>query len=172
MSIDFMVFDPRSAPRDHRAFRSWYYEQTDWPDDYDHDPSVTTPAIQSWYRQMSQDFPDANVPEFDSRATDERYGDYNFGKHICYVAFRPNVADEAWARVRPLPPITDWVHTILTATTNAAATQSASLTVRIGQMCPSAEAYAASSARRVRLASPLATKRVTSLMSAMGGKRT
>jgi hypothetical protein len=100
MSIDFMVFDPASAPRDHRDFRSWYYEQTDWPDDYDPDPSVTTPGIQSWYRQMVSHFPDANVPGVDSQAIDERYGDYNFGKHICYVAFRPNVANEAWARVR------------------------------------------------------------------------
>lgn len=100
MSIDFMVFDPASAPRDHRDFRSWYYEQTDWPDDDDHDPSITTPGIQSWYRQMIAHFPDANVTGVDPGAIDERYGDYNFGKHICYVAFRPNVANEAWALVQ------------------------------------------------------------------------
>lgn len=100
MSIDFMVFDPPSAPRDHRDFRSWYYEQTDWPDDYAHDPSIATPGIQSWYRQMTAHFPDANVSGVDPSARDERHGDYNFGRHICYVAFQPNVADEAWALVR------------------------------------------------------------------------
>ena len=100
MSIDFMVFDPTSAPRDHRDFRSWYYEQTDWPDDYDHDPSISTPAIQSWYRQMVTHLPDANTPGIDPAVIDERYGDYNFGKHVCYVAFQPDVANEAWARVR------------------------------------------------------------------------
>ena len=49
---------------------------------------------------MIAHFPDANMPGGGSRAIDERYGDYNFGKHVCYVAFRPNVADEAWARVQ------------------------------------------------------------------------
>jgi hypothetical protein len=100
MSIDFMVFDPASAPRDHRDFRSWYYQQTDWPDDYDHDPSITTPGIQSWYQQMIVHFPDANVQGVEPQAIDERYGDYNFAKHICYVAFRSTVANEAWALVQ------------------------------------------------------------------------
>lgn len=100
MSIDFMVFDSASAPRDHRDFRSWYYEQTDWPDDYAHDPSITTPGIQSWYGQMIAHFPDANVTGVDPKAINERYGDYNFGKHICYVAFQPNVTNEARALVQ------------------------------------------------------------------------
>lgn len=97
-SIDFMVCDPASAPRDQRAFRAWYREQTDWADNDDcYDPSITSPAIQSWYRQMTSQFPDANSPGLDLRAIDERYGDYNFGRHICYVALRSDVAVEAWA---------------------------------------------------------------------------
>ena len=104
MSIDFMVFDPAVAPRSPRAFRSWYREQIDWPEDYDHsaESSMTAPAIQSWYREMRSRFPDANQPGVDLQAIDETYGDYNFTRHICYVAFRPAVADEAWALILTL----------------------------------------------------------------------
>ena len=96
-----MVFDPASAPRSPRAFRAWYREQTDWTDDYD-DPSIATPAIHSWYREMTARFPDGNQPGVDPQSIDETYGDYNFTRDVCYVAFRPQVADEAWALIRML----------------------------------------------------------------------
>jgi hypothetical protein len=99
MSIDFMVFDPASAPRSPRAFRAWYRDQTDWTDDCN-DPSIATSAIQGWYREVATRFPDANQPGVDPRVIDETYGDYNFTGHICYVAFRPRVADEAWALIQ------------------------------------------------------------------------
>ncbi len=104
MSIDFMVFDPTVAPRGPRAFREWYSDQTDWPEDDDADisSSIAGPAIQSWYRAITARFPDANLPDVDPQAVDENYGDYNFTRHICYVAFRPSIADEAWALIRKL----------------------------------------------------------------------
>jgi hypothetical protein len=104
MSIDFMVFDPAVAPRSPRAFRSWYREQIDWPEDYDHSAAsaVAALAIQSWYRDMRSHFPDSNQPGVEPQAINETYGDYNFTRHVCYVAFRPAVADEAWALIRTL----------------------------------------------------------------------
>jgi len=103
MSIDFMVFDPTVAPRSPKGFRAWYRVQTDWTDDDAYsDSSVSVPAIQSWYREMTTRFPDANQPVVDAGAINETYGDYNISRSIYYVAFRPQVADDAWVLIQAL----------------------------------------------------------------------
>src|SRR5215207_5079319 len=170
MSIDFMVFDPTSAPRDHHDFRSWYHEQTDWPDDYDHDPSITTSGIQSWYRQMTiflmpmcqASTPEQSTSAMVTTASESIFATSPFGRTLQMRLGRGS---------SPLPPTTDLAHTIPTTTMNAAATQSASPAVRTGRMSPSTEAYAASSVRGARPAI-LWRQIVFQLMSAMGRKRT
>lgn len=98
-----MVFDPAAAPRSPHAFREWYWEQTDWSDDDSvYNCSIAASAIQRWYRCMVELFPDSNQIKDNFQPIGAGYGDYNFTRHICYVSFRPQFANEAWALIRAL----------------------------------------------------------------------
>jgi hypothetical protein len=87
-----MVFAKEAAPRTRSAFRQWYTAQTEWTEEHSYDdPSVTTPALASWLREMRQTFPDLNGPD----ATEERelyWTDYSIGSQVIYSAFGWSVA--------------------------------------------------------------------------------
>jgi len=94
-----MVFDKEAAPRTRPAFMRWYTAQTEWTEEHSYDdPSVTTPALESWLQEIRQTFPDLNSP--DATADTELYWtDYSIGNHVIYIAFGWSVAGEAYETV-------------------------------------------------------------------------
>ncbi len=95
-----MVFDPYAAPRGRDEFLSWYNEQTEWSEGHSYDdPQVTTPALASWFKEMSQAFPPMNGPFASGDDDDPRVTDYSIGKAIIYVAFAWSQAEVAFEAV-------------------------------------------------------------------------
>ena len=102
MSYDLMVFDPASAPRDRKAFLSWYDDQTEWTEEHGYgDPAVATPALQAWYQEMIQFFPAMNGP-FAVEADNAVVTDHCVGRSIIYSTFAWSVAEQAYAKTREL----------------------------------------------------------------------
>lgn len=77
----------------------WYTAQVDWTEEHAYDdPSVTTPALKAWLREMKQTFPDLNGPY----VTDDNelyWADYAIGRQVIYIAFGWSVAGEAYEAV-------------------------------------------------------------------------
>ena len=93
MSYDLMVFDPAVAPRNRDDFLSWYDTQTEWAEGHSYDdPQVTTPALASWFADMSQVFPPMNGPLASSDYDNPKVTDYSIGRSVIYAAF-------AWSQV-------------------------------------------------------------------------
>jgi len=99
-----MVFEPSAAPKDKAAFEAWYSEQVKWSEGHSYnDPSVTSPALQSWFDDMRKNYPPMNGPfamsneEWDKLDSESQayVTDYSIGKFIIYAGFRWSVADEA-----------------------------------------------------------------------------
>ena len=91
-----MVFSTEAVPQTRPAFMQWYTAQLEWAEEHAYDdPRVTTPALQSWLREMRQTFPDLNGPEA-TEDTEHYWADYSIGKHVIYVAFGWAVAAKAY----------------------------------------------------------------------------
>ena len=104
MSYDLMVFEPSAAPRNRDAFMEWFKEQAEWSEDHDYDDhAVTSPALQSWYKDIIQKYPPmagplANYDDVDNpRATD-----YSIGRNVIYSAFSWSESGEAFTDMREL----------------------------------------------------------------------
>ncbi|WP_010504050.1 hypothetical protein, partial [Paenibacillus elgii] len=102
MSYDLMVFEPSSAPKERKAFMDWYEQQVQWSEDHEyHDPSVSSEALQRFYSELSETFPNMNVDDdifeaMEEAGTDNRLTDYSLGSAGIYAAFAFSVAEEAY----------------------------------------------------------------------------
>ena len=95
-----MVFDPAAAPRNRDDFLSWYDAQTEWGEGHSYDdPQVTTPALASWFADVSKAFPPMNGPHASSDYDDPKVTDYSIGRSVIYAAFAGSVAASAFEEV-------------------------------------------------------------------------
>ena len=102
MSYDLLVFDPDAAPRDRESFMAWYDRQTEWSENHGYnDPSVSTPSLQGWFREMIQIFPPMNGPLAVASDASE-VTDYSIGQTVIYSAFAWSVAETAYRTMREL----------------------------------------------------------------------
>ena len=103
MSYDLVVFDPQVAPRGRDEFLRWYDEQTAWPEGHSYDdPEVTTPALASWFADMSQGFPPMNGALASNDYANLKVTDYAIGRSVIYAAFASSQGQLAYETVRRL----------------------------------------------------------------------
>lgn len=105
MSFDLMVFEPSAAPRNREEFMRWYFAQAEWSENHSYDdPIVASPALQKWFAEMIRHFPPLNgplaVPE--DRVDDLTVTDHCIGRNVIYSAFRWDVAEAAYTKMREL----------------------------------------------------------------------
>ncbi|HSG34457.1 MAG TPA: hypothetical protein VLA37_07970 [Sphingomonadaceae bacterium] len=97
MSVDFVVFDPAVAPREGKAFRSWYEAQVDWDLESDPAPEELIPPLLQWYQAMVAQFPDMIRNDADG---DDAI-DYSFTPHFMYCSMAATkAANAAWSMAR------------------------------------------------------------------------
>ncbi len=97
MSYDLIVFDPEAPPSDRDGFLKWYKQQTQWSESHDYnDPDVSTPALRSWFFEITKLFPPMNGPYASDDCDDSRVSDYCIGRSIIYITFAWSQADEAF----------------------------------------------------------------------------
>jgi predicted DNA-binding WGR domain protein len=95
LSFDLLVFDPQAAPRSRKDFMAWYSKQTEWTEAHGYsDPRVCTPALRSWFFEMSRQFPPMSGPVADD-IDDSLLTDYSIGRSLIYAAFAWSQADKA-----------------------------------------------------------------------------
>jgi hypothetical protein len=100
MSYDLMVFDPLAAPRNREDFLSWYDAQTQWTEQHTYDdPKITTPALASWFAEMSRTFPPMNGPFASDDFDNPMVTDYSVGQSLIYAAFAWSQAEAAFETV-------------------------------------------------------------------------
>ncbi len=103
MSYDLMVFDPSSAPRERRQFMEWYAEQTQWSENHSYqDHSVSSEALQAWFKEMVNFFPPMNGPLASDDVDDPKVTDHCIGRSVIYSAFAWGVAEDAHPKMREL----------------------------------------------------------------------
>ncbi|OZQ69539.1 hypothetical protein CA600_02985 [Paenibacillus sp. VTT E-133280] len=108
MSYDLMAFETSKAPQERAAFMKWYEQQVQWSEDRAYsDPSVLSEALQRFYSELSEQFPNMNVEDeifeaMEEAGTDNRLTDYSLGTSVIYAAFAYSVADEAYTAMREL----------------------------------------------------------------------
>ncbi|MEK3983211.1 hypothetical protein MHB77_07430 [Paenibacillus sp. FSL K6-3166] len=108
MSYDLMAFETSKAPQERAAFMKWYEQQVQWSEDHAYsDPSVLSEALQRFYSELSEQFPNMNVEDeifeaMEEAGTDNRLTDYSLGTSVIYAAFAYSVADEAYTSMREL----------------------------------------------------------------------
>ncbi len=108
MSYDLMAFETSKAPQERAAFMKWYEQQVQWSEDHAYnDPSVLSEALQRFYSELSEQFPNMNVEDeifeaMEEAGTDNRLTDYSLGTSVIYAAFAYSVADEAYTAMREL----------------------------------------------------------------------
>ncbi|MFB7155660.1 hypothetical protein [Lysinibacillus sp. NPDC056232] len=109
MSYDLMVFDKEQAPNNKETFLQWYDEQTKWTEPHNYATiTVTTPALQKWYQDMVEQFPNMNLADEELLDEDEddelesRLTEYSIGYVMIYTAFAWSVADEAYHTMKEL----------------------------------------------------------------------
>ncbi|MGE7673181.1 hypothetical protein ACQKMV_06285 [Lysinibacillus sp. NPDC094403] len=109
MSYDLMVFDKEQAPNNKETFLQWYDEQTKWAEPHDYATiTVTTPALQKWYQDMVEQFPNMNLVDEEMLDEDEddelesRLTEYSIGYAMIYTAFAWSVTDEAYSTMKEL----------------------------------------------------------------------
>ena len=108
MSYDLMAFETSKAPQERAAFMKWYDQQVQWSEDHAYnDPSVLSEALQRFYSELSEQFPNLNVEDeifeaMEEAGTDNRLTDYSLGTSVIYAAFAYSVADEAYTAMREL----------------------------------------------------------------------
>lgn len=108
MSYDLMVFERTTAPQKHKDFLEWYRKETEWKEEHGYnDPAVTSPALKSWYEEITKIFPNMNGPdasddELDDEDAEVHFTDYSIGHHVIYAAFAWSVANEAYELTKAL----------------------------------------------------------------------
>ncbi|CAH1059205.1 hypothetical protein [Paenibacillus pseudetheri] len=108
MSYDLMAFETSKAPKERAAFMKWYEQQVQWSEDHAYnDPSVLSEALQRFYSELSEQFPNMNVEDeifeaMEEAGTDNRLTDYSLGTSVIYAAFAYSLADEAYTAMREL----------------------------------------------------------------------
>lgn len=110
MSFDVMMFDAKSAPRERSVFDSWFNTLNQWEGDLDYsDYKRTTPALQSFYKELINSYPSLNGPDApDENALqsnpelENRLTDYSFAPQLIYAAFAWSQAGEADALIHSL----------------------------------------------------------------------
>ena len=99
MSFDIAVFEPSAAPRERGAFENWFAEQADWSKNGARgNPSIVSPALQSWCEDIQKTFPNLNGPDTpacEETRKEDYLADYSVGKHVIYISFSRAVTDEA-----------------------------------------------------------------------------
>lgn len=95
MEAIFVVFDPKSAPRERSAFVTWW-RQTEWTD-----LESATSELQAWYREISVSFPSINTVE-DEHIDEEQVTDYSFAPHLIAASFNMSIGEDALAEVTKL----------------------------------------------------------------------
>lgn len=101
MSFDVMLFDANCAPRERHVFDSWFNTLTKWEGEIDYnDVRNTTPALQSFYRDLIKSYPSLNGPDApcsEMLASDpemeNRLTDYSIAPQLIYAAF-------AWSQAK------------------------------------------------------------------------
>lgn len=104
MSYDLMVFEKEKAPSKQKDFLDWYEKETEWTEDHGYNnPTVASPALQEWYREMIQTFPNMNGPDaptkeqLDEDEDLESYlTDYAIGRNVIYAVFSWSTTEEAY----------------------------------------------------------------------------
>jgi hypothetical protein len=96
MSYDVFAFDAVGAPADDASLVAWFKDQAEWsePHSYD-DASVTTPALQAFYRELITTYPPLNGPDTPEFDDDIEFADYSIGYSIVYVGFGWSMAQQA-----------------------------------------------------------------------------
>ena len=103
LSYDLMVFDTSAAPHDRPAFMAWYNKQTDWDESHDYNnPENPSPALRSWFRDITKTFPPMNGPLASDNPDDPKVTDYSLGPSVIYAAFAWSEAKAARKRVKEL----------------------------------------------------------------------
>jgi len=103
MSYDLMVFEIKEAPKTEKEFIQWFEDQTEWNEDHSYDDhSVTSPALQSWFKEMIEYFPPMNGPLASDDYDDPKVTDYCIGTKVIYTAFASSVSDAAHSKMREL----------------------------------------------------------------------
>jgi len=109
MSYDLMVFNPKKAPKTEPEFLKWYQKQSEWEENHSYDDvKVTTPELQNWFLEMTDDFPAMNgphtPPDIDDRFDNDDYTltDYCIGKDVIYCGFRWSIAENAYIKMLTL----------------------------------------------------------------------
>ncbi|OMD41813.1 hypothetical protein [Paenibacillus odorifer] len=108
MSYDLMAFETSKAPQERAGFMDWYEQQVKWSEDHAYnDPSVLSDALQRFYSELSEQFPNMNVEDeifeaMEEAGTDNRLTDYSLGSSVIYAAFAYSVAEEAYTAMREL----------------------------------------------------------------------
>ncbi|GED70045.1 hypothetical protein BRE01_37470 [Brevibacillus reuszeri] len=108
MSYDLMAFEPSKAPKERKAFMDWYEQQVQWSEDHEYQhSSVCSEALQRFYSELSEHFPNMNVDDeifeaMEEAGTDNRLTDYSLGSAVIYAAFAYSVAEEAYSTMREL----------------------------------------------------------------------
>ncbi len=89
-----MVFAPDAAPAKKRGpFLDWYDQQAEWEEDHNYDdPAICTPALRSFYEEITQTFPP--LQEEDGPGTD-----YTIAAALIYMAFPWDHIDTAYETV-------------------------------------------------------------------------
>jgi len=103
MSYDLMVFEEQDAPKEHAEFMRWFQKQAEWSEDHSYeDPKVSSIALQSWYREMIEEFPPLNGPNASDDIDNPKLTDHCIGKSVIYSAFSWECAEEAYKSMRTL----------------------------------------------------------------------
>ncbi|MFC3745375.1 hypothetical protein [Paenibacillus sp. GCM10012306] len=108
MSYDLMAFEPSKAPKEREAFMDWYEQQVQWSEDHEYNaPSVCSEALQHFYSELAEHFPNMNADDeifeaMEEAGTDNRLTDYSLGSAVIYAAFAYSVAEEAYTTMREL----------------------------------------------------------------------
>jgi len=111
MSYDLMVFEKSKAPATKKEFMTWYNELTEWAEDHSYnDISISSPALEKWYREMLTFFPAMNGPDAasdeeidaDEESGESRISDYCIDRDAIYVAFAWSQAKNAYNKVTEL----------------------------------------------------------------------
>ena len=103
MSYDLMVFEESEAPKTRQEFMAWYEIQAEWSEDHDYqDHSVTTKALQAWFKEMIEYFPPMNGPLASDDIDNPKVTDHCIGRYVIYSAFAWSVAEEAYPKMKEL----------------------------------------------------------------------
>lgn len=106
MSYDLMVFSKKKRFKKYEKFIKWYYEVTEWDEDYlDHnDYRHAIPELQQWFLAMKDIVPPLNgefaLSDEELVKGEFKEADYSIGREAIYVAFAWSDAEKAYQLVK------------------------------------------------------------------------